>query len=128
LYSYLQSDGKYYDKSLVRAEFGKLHNEQVCDVVTPKNIRWTEHIARMEARNVHKILMGKVLETEHMEYQGGDGRIGVWKLTKGMEFDNAGWIQCPRICFYVSGVETTGSNTRRLTGYSVVNYSIKCCR
>jgi hypothetical protein len=69
----------------VTGEWRKLHNEELNDLYSLPNIvrvvksirmRWAGHVARMgEEREVHRVLVGDLRETDHWGDPGVDGRI-----------------------------------------------------
>jgi hypothetical protein len=58
----------------VTGKWRKLHNEELRDLYSSPNIirlirfrrmRWAEHVARMEKRNVYRLLVGKPEEIDY---------------------------------------------------------------
>jgi hypothetical protein len=69
----------------VTREWRNLHNEELNDLYSSPNIvrvvksrwmRWAGHVAHMgEDRGVHRVLVGKPEERDHLGNPGVDGRI-----------------------------------------------------
>jgi len=68
----------------VIGKWRKLHNEELYDlysspkiirVVKSRRMRWAEHVARMEERDVLQGFCGEMRERDHLENPGVDGRI-----------------------------------------------------
>jgi hypothetical protein len=79
----------------VMGEWRKLHNKDLHNLysspdiirqIKSRKMRWAGHMARMgEERNVYRVLMEsqKERETDHVEDQGIDGRMGSeWILVR----------------------------------------------
>jgi hypothetical protein len=69
----------------VTGEWRRLHNEERNDLYSSPNIirviksrrmRWAGHVARMgEGRGAYRIMWGDLMEGDHLEDPGIDGRI-----------------------------------------------------
>jgi len=72
------------NRDQVTRQWRKLHNEELnylysspkIDWVIKSRMRWAGHVARMgERRSVHRVLVGKLRERDHLGDQGVDGSI-----------------------------------------------------
>ena len=69
----------------VTGEWRRLHNEElyalycspnIIRVIKARRLKWVGHVARMEAGEVHtKLCWGKMMEGDHLEDPGLEGRI-----------------------------------------------------
>jgi hypothetical protein len=88
------------NRNQVTREWRKLHNEElnyvysspkIVWVIKSRIMRWTGHVARTgKRRSVHRVLVGKLRERDHLGDQGVDGSIRLrWIFRK---WDVGVWI------------------------------------
>jgi hypothetical protein len=85
----------------VTGEWRKLHNEELNDLYSLRNIvrvvksrrmSWAGHVAHMGQDSVHRVLLGKPEGSEHCRDQDVDGRTILRWIFRGLEgLVGTGW-------------------------------------